>query len=872
MNAIAAVAALSVAALTLWALLRAGVGGRLVADPSGERWHTSSTPTFGGVGIFLGLVAGVGAAVAVGATDASSELLGILGGCTILFVAGFVDDVYTLKPIAKLVAQFAAAGVVLASGLTVEIFGNDVLATVLGLVWLVGITNAFNLLDNMDGLAASLAAVSCAVFAVAALDQDAGELALVVALALGGACLGFLPFNLRPGRSARVFMGDSGSQVIGFGLASLALASSWTTAGATLTSIVLPLLVLAIPILDTTLVTVRRTLERRPVTQGGTDHSSHRLVYYGLSEQQAVAALTLLAALLGATALAYNVLANARVTAIGLLISFVVLVQFASFLGDLQERSRREDPGPAPPLWRAFLSNPRRLVEVLVDFAIVCVSFLAAYLLFVDGGGTYVQRGIFLATLPILLGVRYVLFVLFGIYRRIWRFASARDLLAIGAAVVLSAPLTIGIVRATRPLTDFPLEIFLVDALLCMTLVAASRLALRLLPGLEQRARPAEARPRRRRRAAPAGRSRASWPRRPTTRVVGFVDDNPAAAPAADPRRHRPRRPRRRRAAARRAAGRRGARDDPRRCVGPAGAARRRLHRRRRRLPLRRPRDRAAAVSDPRARRVTPDTVQDDERLTPGVARWLLGVAYLCLASLFAWQASQRVSPSIFSDEIEFTQISRGIAETGRPSRLGEPSGFGSLYTYLVAPAWWLDPTDGLGGGEADRRARDDGGDLPGVRAGALRRLAAVGDRRRDRRRRGAAARLRAVPARGAARVSLLDDGALGDHGRDRPADARPARARRGALPRRAVRPRRARGAAGGLRRRPLLPALADRRLHALALDAGAPATGSARRCSSSASRSSSAPRPGTSRTPGTSRRASRSSASSTTASGRSRR
>ncbi len=527
MNAIAAVAATSVAALTLYGLLRAGVGGRLVADPSGERWHASSTPVFGGVGIFAGLVAGIAAAIAVGATDASSELLGILGGCAILFVAGFVDDVYTLKPIAKLTAQFAAAAVVLASGLTVEIIGNDVLAMVVGLVWLVGITNAFNLLDNMDGLAASLATVSCAVFAVAALDQDAGELPLVVALALGGACLGFLPFNLRPGRSARVFMGDSGSQVIGFGLASLALASSWTTAGATLTSIVLPLLVLAIPILDTTLVTVRRTLERRPVTQGGTDHSSHRLVYYGLSERQAVAALTLLAALLGATALAYNVLANARVTAVGVLISFVVLVQFASFLGDLQERSRSDDPGPSPPLWRAFLSNPRRLVEVLTDFAIICVSFLASYLLFVDGGGSYTQRGIFLAVLPILLGVRYVLFVVFGIYRRIWRFASARDLLAIAGAVALSVPLTIGIVRAIRPLTDFPLEIFFVDALLCMTLVAASRLALRLLPGLS-RARI----PQQRVLIVGAGRSGRALARElaetPETRVVGFVDDNPA--------------------------------------------------------------------------------------------------------------------------------------------------------------------------------------------------------------------------------------------------------------------------------------------------------------------------------------------------------
>ena len=87
-------------------------------------------------------------------------------------------------------------------------------------------------------------------------------------------------------------------------------------------------------------------------------------------------------------------------------------------------------------------------------------------------------------------------------------------------------------------------------------------------------------------------------------------------------------------------------------------------------------------------------TAHETERLSPGAARWLLGVGYLVLAALYAWQASKRVSPTIFSDEIEFTQVSRGIAEHGTPSRLGEPSSFGSLYTYLVAPAWWLDPTE----------------------------------------------------------------------------------------------------------------------------------------------------------------------------------
>ena len=523
MNAVAALAALPVAALVLLGLLRA-TPRRLVRTPDGKRWHTGSTPVFGGVGIFAGLVAGAGAAALAGATDASAELLGIVGGCALLFLAGLVDDVRALPPLAKLAAQFAAAGIVLASGVTVEIVGNDVLATLLGLVWLVGITNAFNLLDNMDGLAASLAAVACAVFAVEAVASDEGELGLVVALALGAACVAFLPFNLRPGRRAALYMGDSGSQVIGLGLAALALSSSWTTAGATLTSLVLPLLVLAIPILDTTLVAVRRTLERRPVTQGGTDHSSHRLVYYGLSEGQAVAALTLLAALLGATALAYNVLANARVTVIGLLLSFVVLVQFASFLGDLQERSRRQDPGPPPTLWRALVSNPRRLVEVLFDFAIVCVSFLAAYLLFVDGRGTYVQRGIFLSALPVLLAVRYVLFVVFGIYRRVWRFASARDLVAIAAAVALSAPLAIGILAAIRPLDDFPLEAFAVDALLCAVLVAGSRLALRAVPLRRGAAK-------RRVLVVGAGRSGRALARElkelEDARVVGFVDDNP---------------------------------------------------------------------------------------------------------------------------------------------------------------------------------------------------------------------------------------------------------------------------------------------------------------------------------------------------------
>ncbi len=431
MIAIVSIAAFSVAAAVLWLLLRSPLGARLVAVPSDERWHEQPTPTFGGVGIFAGFVAGIALALASGAVEWSGELGGILAGVTIVFVAGLVDDLRHLSPFAKLAAQITAAVVVLASGLNVEIVGNDILAWAIGLLWLVGITNAFNLLDNMDGLAATLAIVSCGYFAIDALTEHENDTVLALALALGLACAAFLPFNLRPQRGASVFMGDSGAQTIGFGLASLALAASWTVAGTTVATILLPLLVLAIPILDTTLVTIARLVEKRPVTQGGRDHTSHRLVYYGLSETKAVLLLAIVSSAIGATALAYNVLDNGRLTAIGVLVTFVLLVQFGSFLSDLEERSRRGVEGPEPSLWRALIFEPRRLVEVLADFVIICASFLAAYLLAVGGTGTDYERSVYLSALPIVLGTRYVFFVALGVYRRVWRYATARDVVPI---------------------------------------------------------------------------------------------------------------------------------------------------------------------------------------------------------------------------------------------------------------------------------------------------------------------------------------------------------------------------------------------------------------------------------------------------------
>jgi UDP-GlcNAc:undecaprenyl-phosphate GlcNAc-1-phosphate transferase len=379
----------------------------------------------------------------------------------------------------------------------------------------------------MDGLAATLATIAAAFFAVDAVTQHPNHDVLVLALALAVACLGFLPFNLRPRGNASVFMGDSGSQVLGFTLAALGLASSWKVAGTTVATLVLPILVLAVPILDTTLVTIVRLLDGRPIYRGGRDHASHRLVYHGLSEKHAVVLLGIISAALGTTSLAYDVLGDARITLIGVLLTFALLVQFGSLLSDVdrepdfalvRERS-----------WlRTFVANPRRLIESLVDFALITASFLAAYYIRLQNSGTTYERHIFLVSLPVVLFARYAAFIPFGLYRGVWRYAGARDAASVIAAVVTSELVAFGFLAATQAWGGFPRSVFVIDAVICTVLIGASRFweraAARALSTFVGRSA------RRRTLIVGAGRAGRSLLRElretPGEQVVGFIDDD----------------------------------------------------------------------------------------------------------------------------------------------------------------------------------------------------------------------------------------------------------------------------------------------------------------------------------------------------------
>jgi len=526
-TALPALIALPISAALVFTMLRLGVGARLLAAPTGERWNEREAPRVGGVAIFVAFAAAVGATIAAGGVDASRELLGILGGCGILFLAGLADDLYKLNPLAKIAAQGGAAALALWSGLSIQIVHNDVMAAVLGALWLIGITNAFNLLDNMDGLAGTLATVAATFFAIDAVTVHKERLLLVLALALGLACLGFLPFNFRVGRPAAVFMGDSGSQVLGFGLASLGLATSWKVAESTIATLLIPVLVLAVPILDTALVTVVRLVERRPVYQGGRDHTSHRLVLQGLTERRTVALLAAIAAGLGTTSLGYSVLGNTLLTLVGVLISFALLVQFAGFLADV-EQGEAPVPESGPLLLRAVVLQRRRLLEYAVDSALIVASLAAAYLLVVGGHGTTYQRHVFLVSLPAILVARYLAFIPAGLYRGVWRFAGARDAAAVIVAVVVSEFVAYAIVWAWNGFGDFPRSIYVIDAAIATILIGSSRFAERAL--FRALATMKDRRSRRRTVIVGAGRGGRSLLRElretPGEQVVGFVDDD----------------------------------------------------------------------------------------------------------------------------------------------------------------------------------------------------------------------------------------------------------------------------------------------------------------------------------------------------------
>lgn len=256
--------------------LRTGV----VDAPASRKIHTNPVPLLGGAAIYIGFIV---ALLFFGDRRYVNEIVGIFAGATMMSLMGLADDRWGLGSYVKLAGQIGATLILIYSGVQVRIFGTW-LDIVLTLVWVIGITNAMNLLDNMDGLSGGIAMIAAIFFTLLAAMSDQ-YLVGVLAAALAGACAGFLFHNWNP---AHVFMGDTGSLFIGFLLAAVGVKLRFPSNSDTITWMI-PLLVLCVPIFDTTLVFVGRLRRgKNPLTTPGRDHLSHRLAFLTGSRREAV--------------------------------------------------------------------------------------------------------------------------------------------------------------------------------------------------------------------------------------------------------------------------------------------------------------------------------------------------------------------------------------------------------------------------------------------------------------------------------------------------------------------------------------------------------------------------------------------------------
>lgn len=288
--------------LAIWAAPRIGA----MDIPRDERRvHKKPMPRFGGSAIYLGIMT----ALAIFALD-HKDIQSIMVGCTLIFILGLIDDLKDLRPLVKLGGQIVCAAVVYTMGIRIEFITNyfgpgnmifgDVACCVITIIWIVAITNAVNLIDGLDGLAAGISAISalCIGYVAYIHGQYMPTLAMMV---IAGAALGFLPYNFNP---AKIFMGDSGSELLGFSIAAVSVMGA--VKSATIVVVIIPALVLGLPIFDTLMAIIRRMAKHQSIGTADKEHLHHRIMKAGFGQRRSVMILYCISGIMGIVAVLYS--------------------------------------------------------------------------------------------------------------------------------------------------------------------------------------------------------------------------------------------------------------------------------------------------------------------------------------------------------------------------------------------------------------------------------------------------------------------------------------------------------------------------------------------------------------------------------------
>lgn len=446
--------------------------------PRQERWHSTPVAKFGGVPFLLCL----GVFGLITPPDGSLRSVALLTAA--MGLIGFCDDVWTLRPRVKFAAQIVIACVAVYFGVVYPLTYHPLANYLFTVFWLVALTNAFNLLDNMDGLSAGVGVI---VIANLAIVLQPSQPTLHMMAVMAGALLGFLIFNFNP---AKIFMGDTGSLAIGFflGCASTLGARNLSS---TVSVVLIPGLMLFLPIFDMALVSITRRLYGRAISAGAKDHSSHRLVTLGLSERAAV--LTLYAISIASGVVAYlckNVWTSAGP---GLLLLFLVIAGlFWLYLAKVKLPddwlSRTTVFTFALPEFLNSLAAAAGMI--FVDAALIVFSL---WLSFILRFSTIPERtlGAFFLSAALALIIKIPALAVFSTYRRGWAVRSLSDVYPIIKASVISMLCLVTALTYSIRFREASRTVFLMDCVLTVVLLCFARASMRVFDDMLPRSRTA---------------------------------------------------------------------------------------------------------------------------------------------------------------------------------------------------------------------------------------------------------------------------------------------------------------------------------------------------------------------------------------------
>ena len=502
-----------------------------VVPPRADRWHSEPTPTMGGVAIAAAAVLGFGVIVGQAhAVISPAAWLPIPLAAIAMFVVGVLDDRFQLSPLAKLVASLIIGAFLVFSLTRSPGTALPWTHTLVATIWFAGVCHAFNLLDNMDGLAAGVALIAAGFMAWLLAPWLGAPIALLL-VALCGALLGFLYWNRPP---ARLFMGDCGSLFIGAVLAGASLMPvlqertvfPWTS--------VLVVLILVVPLFDTGFVLVLRRFAGRSATRGGTDHVSHRLVSLGFSERSAVRILYLLAIIGGCIAWALvnggieQMFPLAALLAVVVTLIGIYLARVPAY--NAQDFTALESSSFAPLL--KDLTFRWHAGEVMLDLVLIAACYYFAYRLRFEGESLDHFLPYFTASLPVVLGCKLASLYGSGLYQRSWETFGLRDVSVVLRGVVMGSLLSVLAAAYFYRLEGFSRVVFMLDALLLTVAIIGTRASFRSMSLI------AASRSKRSRRVLVYGagaygqmivremRANPQWHMNP----VAFIDDDPMKA------------------------------------------------------------------------------------------------------------------------------------------------------------------------------------------------------------------------------------------------------------------------------------------------------------------------------------------------------